>query len=522
MKSRKFHPLQNLSSDLPASLVVFLVALPLCLGIALASGAPLFSGVIAGIVGGIVVGSFSGSSLSVSGPAAGLTTIVLSSINQLGSFDLFLAAVVIAGIFQIVLGYLRAGIIGNYFPSSVIKGMLAAIGLILILKQIPHAVGYDKDYAGDESFFQRDGENTFSELLTAFNYLNAGAATIAILSLAVLVLWDKGWIKKQKFLAMVPAPLLVVLLGVFVNQLFIAFLPGFEIGKEHLVSLPVSDNIGEFTSQFTLPDFFGAFSKPIIKDTLIVAFTIGIIASLESLLSLEAVDKLDPHKRNSPLNQELKAQGLGNILSGLIGGLPVTAVIVRSSANVHAGAKTKTSAILHGLFLLMTAMLIPALLNMIPLASLAAILLTVGYKLVKPSLVVSMYHKGWDQFIPFASTIVAILFTDLLIGIGIGIAVGLIFVLKTNFHKALFSVTENNNYLIRLNKDVSFLNKALLRSTFREIPDGSFVIIDGSRSAFIDQDILETINDFRESAANRRIEIELKQSIGASNPLFKS
>jgi MFS superfamily sulfate permease-like transporter len=518
MTSESKHIFKNISSDLPSSLVVFLVALPLCLGIALASGAPLFSGVIAGIVGGIVVGTFSGSQLSVSGPAAGLTTIVLASISKLGSYETFLAAVVLAGVLQLALGYLRAGSIGNYFPSSVIKGMLAAIGLILILKQLPHAFGYDKDYEGDESFFQHDGQNTFTELLTAYQFLNPAAIIISMVSLFILIYWEREWVKKQKFLQSIPAPLLVVIVGVALNALFGVAFNGFAIGSEHLVSLPVSNGIAGFISQFSFPDF-SAIAK---TDTIVVAFTIAIIASLESLLSLEAVDKLDPQKRNSPQNQELKAQGLGNVISGLIGGLPVTAVIVRSSANVGAGAKTKASAIMHGILLLLTVMLIPGFLNLIPLAALAAILITVGYKLVKPSLLVSMYHKGKDQFIPFALTIVAILFTDLLVGIGIGIAVGLIFVLKTNFHKALFTVNEEQNYLIRLNKDVSFLNKAVLRDTFRGIPDGSYVIIDGSRSAFIDQDILETINDFRESATTRRIEIELKQSIGASNPLFKA
>jgi MFS superfamily sulfate permease-like transporter len=517
MSRKEFHPLQNLSSDIPSSLVVFLVALPLCLGVALASGAPLFSGIIAGIVGGIVVGAFSGSQLSVSGPAAGLTTIVFVSIGKLGSFEVFLSALVLAGLLQMLFGYLKAGSIGNYFPSSVIKGMLAAIGLILILKQIPHAVGYDTDFEGDQSFFQPDGENTFSELLTALNYLSFGAVTIAAFSLLLLICWER-FTKKSKVLSFIPAPLLVVLGGIALNEIFAAFFPAFVVVKEHLVSLPVSENLNEFVTQFTLPDF----SSILEKQTIIVAVTIALIASLESLLSLEAVDKLDPYKRNSPLNQELKAQGIGNVISGLIGGLPVTAVIVRSSANVSSGAKTKASAIIHGILLLLSVMFIPGLLNKIPLASLAAILITVGFKLVKPSLVISMYKKGVDQFIPFIVTILAILFSDLLIGIGIGIATGIVFVLKTNFHKALFCVNEDSNVLIRLTKDVSFLNKALLRKTLREIPDGSFVIIDGSRSAFIDQDILELISDFRESAENRKIEVELKQSIGASNPLFKA
>ena len=518
MTKEQFHPLQNLKYDLPASVVVFLVALPLCLGIALASGAPLFSGIIAGVVGGIVVGSASGSALSVSGPAAGLTTIVLASITKMGSFEAFLTAVFLAGLIQLTLGFLKAGAIGNYFPSSVIKGMLTAIGIILILKQLPHAIGYDKDFEGDESFIQRDGENTFTELLNALSFVNFGAVIIFAVSLLILILWEKPAIKNNKFSTLLPAPLLVVLVGVLMNIWFLGSFPGLAIEKEHLVSLPVADNLAMFFGQFKFPDF----SLILAKDTWIIAFTIAIVASLESLLSIDAVDKLDPFKRTSPLNRELRAQGLANTVSGLIGGLPVTAVIVRSSANVAAGARTRLSAIVHGSLLLLTAFFIPTLLNMIPLASLAAILLMVGYKLAKPSLIMSMYHKGKDQFIPFAVTIIAILLTDLLVGITIGILVGLFFVLKTNFHRALFSVNEEGNYLIRLTKDVSFLNKALLRQTFKEIPDGSRVIIDGGRSIFIDQDILETINDFRESAPNRDISVELKQSVTAQNPIFKA
>lgn len=518
MSKNQFNPLKNFKHDLPASIVVFLVALPLCLGVALASGAPLFAGVIAGVVGGIVVGTFSRSALSVSGPAAGLTTIVLASITSLASYQAFLVTVVLAGIIQLVLGFIKAGTIGNYFPSSVIKGMLAAIGIILILKQIPHAVGYDKDFEGDESFFQANGENTFTEIVNAFQYLNFGAVVIFVVALVILIFWERPIIKESSVSSFLPAPLLVVVTGIILNEMFFIGFPSMAIDGDHLVSLPVAGSLQSFFTQFDFPDFSAIQSSETWK----IAFTIAIVASLESLLSIDAVDKLDPYKRTSPLNRELKAQGLANMVSGLIGGLPVTAVIVRSSANVAAGARTQTSAITHGLLLLMTAFLIPGLLNKIPLACLAAILLMVGYKLAKPSLIASMYRKGKDQFIPFAATIVAILLSDLLIGITIGILVGLFFVLKTNFHRALFSVTENGNYLIRLTKDVSFLNKALLRQTFKEIPDGSKVMIDGSRSAFIDQDILETINDFRESAVNRDISVELKQSITAYHPFFKS
>ena len=510
--------MNNWRSDIPAGIVVFLVALPLCLGVALASGAPLFSGIIAGVVGGIVVATFSGSALSVSGPAAGLTTIVLSSIQTLGSFDIFLLAVFLAGAIQMTLGFIRAGGIGNYFPSAVIKGMLAAIGVILILKQIPHLVGYDKDFVGDESFLQRDGENTFTEILRAFDYLQPGAIIVCILSLFILILWDRPFIKRNRYLAITPAPLLVVIVGIVLNTLFIASNSDLMITEEHLVSLPVAPDAGSFIGQFSFPDF----TEILKKEVWIVAFTIAIVASLESLLSIDAVDKLDPYKRITPLNKELRAQGIGNMISGLIGGLPVTSVIVRSSANVTSGAKTKTSSIFHGVLLLLTAMLIPGLLNKIPLASLAAILLMVGYKLVKPSIVKEIYKKGMDQFIPFVVTIIAILLTDLLQGILIGIVLGLLFLLKTNFHQALFSVNENGNYLIRLQKDVSFLNKALIRKVFRKIPDGSYVIIDGARSTFIDHDILETIDDFRQSAITRNITVELRQSITSSNPYFKA
>ena len=518
MSKDHFNPLKNIKHDLPASIVVFLVALPLCLGVALASGAPLFAGVIAGVVGGIVVGTFSGSALSVSGPAAGLTTIVLASITAMGGYQAFLTTVVLAGMIQLVLGFIKAGTIGNYFPSSVIKGMLAAIGIILILKQIPHAVGYDKDFEGDESFFQSNGENTFTEIVNAFQYINFGAVTVFLVAMFILVFWEKPILKKSSISTILPAPLLVVLTGIILNEAFHSLLPSMVINGDHLVSLPVADSLPSFFAQFELPDFSAVQNSETWK----IAFTIAIVASLESLLSIDAVDKLDPYKRTSPLNLELKAQGLANMVSGLIGGLPITAVIVRSSANVAAGARTKTSAIAHGLLLLLTAFLIPDLLNKIPLACLAAILLMVGYKLAKPALIISMYQKGKDQFIPFVVTIVAILLSDLLIGITIGILVGLFFVLKTNFHRALFSVNENGNYLIRLTKDVSFLNKALLRETFKTIPEGSKVIIDGSRSAFIDQDILETINDFRESALNRDISVELKQSVTAYHSFFKS
>ena len=360
-----FNIAKNLNYDLPASIVVFLVALPLCLGVALASGAPLFAGVIAGVVGGIVVGLFSGSALSVSGPAAGLTTIVLSSISSMGSFEAFLVTVFLAGAIQLILGFAKAGSIGNYFPSAVIKGMLAAIGIILILKQIPHAIGYDSDFEGDESFRQPDGENTFTELVRAFSFISPGAFLVCLVSMAILIGWEKEALRKYRIIRLIPAPLFVVAAGLLLNEFYIQFHPDWTINSEHLVSLPVSKNVSMFVSQFSFPDF----SAILTLKCWIVAFTIAIVASLESLLSIDAVDKLDPLKRISPLSRELKAQGLANMVSGLIGGLPVTAVIVRSTANLSAGARTKMSSIVHGVLLLLTAFLIPSLLNKIPLAS---------------------------------------------------------------------------------------------------------------------------------------------------------
>ncbi len=505
------NPLGNSKYDIPASVVVFLVAIPLCLGISLASGAPMMSGLIAGVVGGIVVASISGSNLSVSGPAAGLTTIVLSALTELGSYQLFLCAVVVAGAIQVGLGFLRAGTIGHFFPAAVIKGMLSAIGLILILKQIPHAFGYDKDFEGDEAFEQADGENTFTEILNAFDYLSPGAIVISFLSVIILIYWDN--FKKAGALKFIPGPLVAVVFGVVAN-LFFQRIPALAIDPEHLVNLPKAAG---FIEQMTFPDF----SQITNPRLLTIALTLALVASLESLLSIEAADKLDEFKRVTPLNRELKAQGIGNMVSGLLGGLPVTAVIVRSSANINAGARTKLSSIIHGVLLLSSVMLVPSVLNLIPFASLAAILLVTGYKLTKPSLYIEMYRKGLAQFIPYVVTIVAIIFTNLLIGIFIGIAVGLIFVLKTNFHEAISMVQHNDNYMLRMNKDVTFLNKAVLRKTLDKIPDGSNLIIDGGHSFFIDNDIIETIRDFMLNAPSRKIQVEVKKSYAAPNEFFR-
>jgi MFS superfamily sulfate permease-like transporter len=502
----------HLRNDIPAGVVVFLVALPLCLGIALASGAPMFSGLIAGIVGGLVVSWASGSQLSVSGPAAGLTVIVLNAIEKLGDFRAFLLCVALAGVFQLTLGFLRAGVIGAYFPSAVIKGMLAAIGLILIMKQIPHALGYDTDYEGDENYSQSDTHNTFSEVLYALESVSPGAAIVSAVSLIILLLWETAYFRHSALLSAVPGPLVAVVWGIAYNLLTLEYAPAFAIAKEHLVMLPQIDGVHGFFNQFTVPDFT-RLTDPAIYS---IALTIAVIASLETLLSLEAVDKLDPLKRIAPTNRELKAQGLGNLISGLIGGLPLTAVIVRSSANITAGARTKLSCFIHGVLLVLSVIFFSTDLNWIPLACLAAILLLVGYKLTKPKLFQETYEKGWNQFIPFVITILAILFTDLLKGVAIGLAVGLYFVIRANYQAAISLTRDGRNYLLRLHKDVSFLNKALLRKYLDSIEENSFVLIDGSRAQFVDQDILETLYDFVEAAKDDNINVELNKVNGVS------
>ena len=509
---------KNLKYDLPAGLVVFLVAIPLCLGIALASGAPLFSGLIAGICGGIIIGMASGSQLSVSGPAAGLTVIVLNAISTLGTFEVFLLAVMIAGLIQLILGYLRAGIIGHFFPSSVVKGMLSAIGLILILKQIPHALGDDRDYEGDDSFYQPDGENTFSEIILAVQNIDPAALIISSICLAILIIWDRKFMTNLSWTRIVPGPLVAVTLGVVLNEIFKASRPDWSLAGDHLVQLPVISTLEDLKNVVVFPDF-SAIGR---LDVYVVAITIAIVASLETLLSLDAVDKLDPYKRIAPQSRELKAQGLGNFVSGLIGGLPITAVIVRSSANVSSGGRTKVSAIFHGFLLVFSVLFIPNIMNLIPLSALAAVLLRVGYKLTKPSLFRDVYRKGFDQFIPYACTILAILLTDLLTGIIIGIIIGLIFVIKSNYHKSIEITEDGNNYLLKLNKDVSFLNKAILRRKMERIPENAYVIIDGTKSKYIDQDIAETIKDFEDYAKFKNITVEIKRTKGSHNALFRT
>ncbi len=490
--------ISKIKQDLPASIVVFLVALPLCLGVALASGAPLLSGVIAGIVGGIVVGFLSQSHTSVSGPAAGLAAVVLASITKLGSFDIFLLAVVLAGIFQMVVGIVKGGFIANYIPSNVIKGLLAAIGIILILKQIPHAVGFDKDVENDFSFFQNDGENTFSELLNIFNYFSFGAIIISAISIVVMIYWDKTPMQKVKFF---PASLFVVLLGIALNWLFMNFFPDLAISTDHLVKIPKFENLN---SIITLPNFSSINNYQVW----VVALTIAVVASIETLLNLEAVENIDPLKRQASPNRELVAQGIGNIFSGLVGGIPITSVIVRSSVNINAGAATKLSTIIHGIFLLLSVLLLSPMLNFIPLASLACILLLTGYKLAKISLFKDMYNKGLNQFIPFIATILAIIFTDLLIGVLLGLAISIFYILKSNF-KNPFVLQKETLYVgetmrLELSNQVSFLNKASIKDTLGSVPNNSKVIIDATNSDFIDNDVLEVIEDFRSTISKEK------------------
>lgn len=494
--------------DLPASIVVFFVAVPLCLGIAMASGAPLFAGVIAGIVGGIVVGAASGSALGVSGPAAGLTVIVLDAIGTLGSWEAFLVSVVLAGVLQIAMGFAKLGAIAYYFPSSVIKGMLSGIGLIIILKQIPHAFGYDKDYEGDLSFFQADGENTLSELMVMLDYISPAAIIISVSCLAILILWDQVLMNKHKIFKLIPGPIAAVVTGIIINLIFENYSNTFYLEGEHMVQIPVASSINDFFNQFTTPAFSTALFGNL--NLYLVAGVMAVVASLETLLCVEATDKLDPHKNVTPTNRELKAQGIGNIVSGLIGGLPVTQVIVRSSANISFGGRTKLSAILHGIFILVCVIAFPGFLNLIPLAALASILFVVGYKLSKPALFKQIYNNGWEQFVPFVATVIGVVLTDLLIGIGIGMVIGFIIILKNNYktsYEISKSETEQDTYEIKLSEQVSFLNKGSILQKLNEIPKNSHVNIDGTESKVIDFDVVEIIKDFQISAKNKNIKV---------------
>jgi MFS superfamily sulfate permease-like transporter len=539
----------NLKYDLKAGLIVFLVALPLCLGIALAQKVNLFSGLLAGIIGGIVVSSISGSKLSVSGPAAGLTTIVLGAIaslrpsmeslgyregmipsdaakhgltipqfmekieahqSQVG-FTYFLAALCIAGVFQIIFGIIRAGIIGHYFPTAVIKGMLSAIGIILILKQFPHLVGFDEDTEGNFEFLSSvKGQNTFTEILHAVNKPTVGPLVIGVVSILFLVFWGSKFIKKHKFLAAIPGPLIIVGLGIFMNFMFMKFAPDLNVRAEHLVNMPDVGSWEKLKGALQFPDF-GALSN---QHVWVVGLMLAMVASLESLLGVEAVDKLDPEHHVTPTNRELIAQGAGNLICGLIGGVPITSVIVRSSANVSSGAKTQMSSIFHGVLLLAAVFLIPHVLELIPLSSLAAILIVTGFRLAKPALFVNTFKSGWDQFIPFIVTLGVMLGTDLLKGVGAGIFISILFILRQNY-KNPFRLLEDTidgkkHYFIRLSQYVTFVNKGKFIEFFKDVEDGSHIEIDGGRSAFIDRDVLEVITEFKYAAKLRNIQVVLE------------
>ena len=508
-----------IKNDLPASIVVFFVALPLCLGIALASGAPLFSGLIAGIVGGIVVGALSGSNIGVSGPAAGLAAIVLTAIGSLGGYENFLVAVVLGGIIQLIFGLLKAGVIGYYFPSSVIKGMLTGIGIIIILKQIPHFFGYDADPEGDFAFFQVDGENTFSEILKTLNNISLGSTIIGLVGLGILLLWSNVLSKKGKIFQLIQGPLVAVVLGI-IYFVVTGDDTKYGISSEHLVSVPVPSDMDSFLGQFSFPNF-GVIGNPEIWVT---AFTIALVASLETLLCVEATDKLDPHKNVTSTNRELLAQGTGNVISGLIGGLPITQVIVRSSANIQSGGRTKLSAIVHGFFLLISIILIPTLLNKIPLSVLAAILFIVGFKLAKPSLFKQMWKLGWKQFVPFLVTVLGIVFTDLLKGIGMGLAVGIVIILIKSFQNSHFLHKEGEDIddgkiKMTLAEEVTFFNKGAILKELDNLPKDSLLELDVRQTKYLDNDIIEILEDFSIKARERNITIKLISERGiVENP----
>jgi MFS superfamily sulfate permease-like transporter len=507
--SKKINLFSNLNSDFAAGLVVFLVALPLCLGIAMASGAPLFSGIISGVVGGIIVGYLSQSHISVSGPAAGLTAIILTAVTDFKAFDVFLLAAFLAGAIQLLLGFIKAGSISNYFPNNVIEGMLAGIGIIIILKQLPHAVGYDADFEGDEAFFQTDGNNTFSSLLGFFDYIQLGSIIITLISLAILIAWEK--IPALKKLKLIPGALVAVITGVILNEIFTQTGSTLAIQKEHLVSLPIPTSFEEFKSILVTPNFASITNQKVW----VVALTIAVVASIETLLCIEAADRMDFQKRYTNPNVELKAQGIGNMISTLIGGLPMTSVVVRTSANNNAGAKSKMATIIHGFLLLISVLAIPSLLNKIPLATLAAILLLVGYKLAKPATFLHFWHYGKYQFIPFIATLLAVVFTDLLKGVALGVIISIIFVLRGNLKRAYSfrkdEFEDGDIIHIDLAQEVSFLNKAAIKATLAKIPENSKVIINAKDTVYIAHDVLDMITEFKEiRSKDLNIKVKLK------------
>lgn len=503
---------KDIKSDLPASIVVSLVALPLCLGIALASGAPLFSGIIAGIVGGIVVGVISGSTLGVSGPAAGLAVIVFTAIETLGgSWEGFLVAVIICGIVQLILGYLRAGFIAYFFPNSVIKGMLYGIGVLIILKQIPHALGYDQNPLIDYSFWETgSGDTTVSSISKALSLISPCSSFISVVSLMILVLWESILAKKYKFFKTIPGPLFIVIFGIGVDYFVSVFLPIYAHTPEHLVSIPVINGVSDLLSKISYPDFNFIYNFQTWK----IGVVLAIVASIETLLCVEATDKQDPHKRTTPLNRELVAQGVGNLVSGFIGGLPLSQVIVRSSANISFGAKSKLSTILHGIILLLYLVTVAKYINMIPLASLSAILIIVGYKLANPAILKQVYKISWEQFIPFVTTVLGIVLVDLLNGVFMGLACGIIFTLHHSYRNAYHMETtiskENSHesYHLILAEEVSFFNKASIIEALNRVPSGSKLVLDCTRVKSLSHDIVEYISDFKENAKLKHIEFE--------------
>ncbi len=494
--------------DWKSGIAVFLVALPLCLGIALASGAPLLAGLVAGIIGGTIVSLLSGSELSVSGPAAGLTIIVATAITDLGSFPGFLVAVIIAGIIQIALGLLKLGKIGGFFPSSVIRGMLVAIGIVIILKQIPHAIGDDLDFIGEFEFDQKDGQNTFSEILASFSTIKLGAVIISIFGLIILFSWTSLG-NTFRWLNALPASLFVVIAGVGINELLGLYAPAWFLGdsKDHMVNLPIFASSSDIWHGLVSPDW-SFISNPKIYS---IAITLAIVASLESLLSLEATESLDPLKRIASPDRELLAQGIGNVSSGLLGGIPITSVIVRSSTNIYAGGKTRMSGFFHGILLLVAVLALPIYLNKIPLACLASILLYTGYKLAHPKEFKKVIAEGWKQWVPFLVTVAVVVGVDLLWGIFIGTLVGLIFVIITNYSSVYTVFINGNEILIKFQKDVTFLHKMSLKENLRKIPAGSEVFIDTTKVHFMDHDIHLLIQEFISTANERGIEVDLKK-----------
>lgn len=507
MKHNKTNIFNDVKPNFASGLVVFLVALPLCLGIALASGAPPLSGIIAGVIGGIVVGFLSTSNISVTGPAAGLTAIILASITELGVFDLFLCAGIIAGLTQLILGFLKAGSISNYIPTAVIEGMLAGIGIIIILTQLPHALGFDKDFEGKETLFE-NGFNLIPYITEIASAVHPGAILIFFISLTILIVWDK--IPTLKKIKMLPAALVAVVTGILLNQLFTSSGSSLGITSDHLVKLPVPKTADDFMALITFPDFKG-FTMPTVW---ITGITIAIVASIETLLCIEAADRMDSKKRITDTNQELRAQGIGNLISSFIGGLPMTSVVVRSSANANAGATTKLSAIIHGVLLLVCVLSIPVVLNMIPLATLAAVLILVGYKLAKPTTIKHFWVKGKYQFIPFMATMLAVVLTDLLKGVALGLIISIVFILLGNMKRAYYLSREEledaDAITIDLAEEVSFLNKAAIKKTLKNIQPGSQVTINGKRTLYIASDVLDLIQEFANiTAKENNIQVSL-------------